>query len=259
MAHPSGGFTVAADDGFDLWFDVWGEGPGIIFLARSPDENRAYAQALSDAYRVVIFEPRELTLYAKAGLDKIPDEAARATAQAHLDGRNLDWDPSGYSEYPLDLTIGDLHRVADAARLDDFILGGYSGSARLAAFYAPNSDRAVGLIIGGWHILGSMEYWMGFLAGRDGVMAGLPDTPELTKQLAKLGGMQIMLEHNIDGQAAFGTLGYERSIHQATAEGAQQAIAGSVMVQGHTGLDGQRAPHRQPGSQQGNGNNQQRG
>ena len=30
--HATGGFTVKADDGFDLWFDAWGEGPGILVL-----------------------------------------------------------------------------------------------------------------------------------------------------------------------------------------------------------------------------------
>ncbi|MBW2370693.1 MAG: hypothetical protein JRH15_22710, partial [Deltaproteobacteria bacterium] len=59
-----GGTTVKAEDGFDLWFDAWGEGPGIIFLARDPQENREYAEALSDAYRVVIYEPRICTMAA---------------------------------------------------------------------------------------------------------------------------------------------------------------------------------------------------
>ena len=51
IKHPSGGFTVAANDSFDLWFDAWGKGPGMIFLARSPDENRAYADRSSSCVK----------------------------------------------------------------------------------------------------------------------------------------------------------------------------------------------------------------
>jgi len=206
VEHPSGGFTVAADDGFDLWFDAWGEGPGLIFLARSPDENRPVADALSDAYRVVIMESREISMYSKAGLDKIEDANARAAAETHLAGRNLEWNPSGFDEYPIDVVIGDLHRVADAAGIEDFVLGGYSGTARQAAFLAPYSDRAVGVIVGGYHILGSMEYWMGYIAGASAQELMKPDTPELTKALTKIGRMQLMLEHNRDAEGAYGKM-----------------------------------------------------
>jgi len=204
--HPTGGSIVAAEDGFDLWFDAWGEGPGIIFLARTPEENRPIADALSDAYRVVIFESRATTVYAKVGLEKVEDDDARAAAEAHLAGRNLEWDPSGYDQHPVDLYINDLHRIADAAGIDEFVLGGYSGTARSAAFLAPYSDRAVGVIVGGYHILGSMEYWIGYVAGAATQEMMKPDTPELTKAMYRLGRMQLMLEHNRDALAAYGEM-----------------------------------------------------
>ena len=219
IKHPSGGFTVAANDGFDLWFDAWGKGPGIIFLARSPDENRAYAEALSNGYRVAIYEPREIAAGVKASLDKIPDQAARKAAEAHLAGRNTSWDPSAFTDYPMDLVIGDLHRVADAAGMDKFVLAGYSGTARLAAFYAAHSKRAVGMVIGGYHILGSQDDWIGYLAGSGAAQASMPGTSEITKQLGRLGRMQVMLEHNIDGQATFGSLTGPKVIWGGSADG----------------------------------------
>ena len=75
------GTTVEADDGFDLWFDAWGEGPAIIFLARHPDENRALADALSDGYRVVIHEPRVITLGQMGLLAEAADEAERGSGK----------------------------------------------------------------------------------------------------------------------------------------------------------------------------------
>jgi hypothetical protein len=70
------------------------------------------------------------------------------------------WDASELDQYPLDLVVTDLHRVADAAGLGDFVLAGYSGTAAYAAFLAPVSDRAVGLIAGGFPVLGPHDYWL---------------------------------------------------------------------------------------------------
>ena len=134
----------------------------------------------------MIYEPREIAVGVKAALDKIPDQAARKTAEAHLAGRNTSWDPSAFTDYPMDLVIGDLHRVADAAGMDKFVLAGYSGTARLAAFYAAHSKRAVGMVIGGDHILGSQDYWIGYLAGSGTAQASMPGTSEITKQLGRL-------------------------------------------------------------------------
>jgi hypothetical protein len=70
------------------------------------------------------------------------------------------FDASELDEYPLDLVVTDLHRVADAAGLGDFVLAGYSGTAAYAAFLAPVSDRAVGLVAGGFPVLGPHDYWL---------------------------------------------------------------------------------------------------
>ena len=197
----SGGSTVKADDGFDLWFDAWGEGPAIIFLVRTPNENRAYAEALADRYRVVLFENRITALYGKVAAEQSDDASA---PNEHLAGRNLDWDPSG--DDPIDRHIADLHTIADAAGVGTFVLAGYSGTARVAAFLATYSDRAIGLIAGGFNILGSQDYWIGYIAGAKAAALSDPDTPETLKALTSLNEQQIMLEHTRDADAAFGTL-----------------------------------------------------
>lgn len=198
------GATVAAEDGFDLWFDAWGEGPGIVFLARHPDENRAFADALSDAYRVVIHEPRVITLSQRGLLAEAADEAERAPWEVHLAGRQTDWDPSQYEDYPFELVISDLHRVADAAGVDDFVLGGYSGTARLAAFMAPYSERAVGLLVGGYHIIGNKDYWLGFTAAASAAQLEDPSISDFTRMSILLNRQQALLEHGRDDGAAFG-------------------------------------------------------
>ncbi|MBW2369217.1 MAG: hypothetical protein JRH15_15200 [Deltaproteobacteria bacterium] len=206
IERKAGGATVKAEDGFDLWFDAWGEGPGIIFPARSPEENRSYAEALSDAYRVVIFEPRACTMDAQVALDQIPDADAKAAAGAHLVGRNIEWDPSGYDQYPIDLVISDLHRVADAAGIDNFVLAGYSGMARMSAFLSPYSDQAVGVITGGYHILGAQDYWVGFLAGASALMLSNPDTPALARAMMHLNLLQVTLEQNRDDEVSYANM-----------------------------------------------------
>lgn len=198
------GTTVTGEDGFDLWFDAWGEGPGLIFLARHPDENRALADALSDGYRVVVHEPRVITLGQKGLLAEAADEAERAPWEVHLAGRQTDWEPSEYDDYPVELVISDLHRVADAAGVDDFVLGGYSGTARMAAFMAPYSERAVGLLVGGYHIIDGSDYWLGFTAAASAARLEDPSTSDFTRMSILLNRKQALLEHGRDNSAAFG-------------------------------------------------------
>ncbi|MDE2865527.1 MAG: hypothetical protein OXR05_10665 [Gemmatimonadota bacterium] len=200
------GTTVEADDGFDLWFDAWGEGPGIIFLARHPDENRTLADALSDGYRVVIHEPRVITLGQKGLLAEAADDAERAPWEAHLAGRQTDWDPSEYDDYPVELAISDLHRVADAAGVDEFVLGGYSGTARLAAFMAPYSERAVGLLVGGYHIIGNKDYWLGYVAAGYAAQMNDPNLSEFTRLASLLSRQQALIEQQRDDRAAYGEM-----------------------------------------------------
>ncbi|MYB05323.1 MAG: hypothetical protein F4Y07_03305 [Gemmatimonadetes bacterium] len=202
----SRGSTVAAEDGFDLWFDAWGEGPAIIFLARHPDENRTLADALSDGYRVVIHEPRVITLGQKGLLAEAADDAERAPWEAHLAGRQTDWDPSEYDDYPVELAISDLHRVADAAGVDEFVLGGYSGTARLAAFMAPYSERAVGLLVGGYHIIGNKDYWLGYVAAGYAAQMNDPNLSEFTRLASLLSRQQALIEQQRDDRAAYGEM-----------------------------------------------------
>lgn len=200
------GTTVKAEDGFDLWFDAWGEGPGIIFLARDADENRALADALSDAYRVVIHEPRVITLGQKGLLAETEDAVLRTRLQAHLADRQTEWDPAAAGDYPVELVISDLHRVADAAGVDEFVLGGYSGTARMAAFMAPYSERAVGLLVGGYHIIGNQDYWLGYVAAGYAAQLEDPDVSESTKWATALSRQQALIEHRRDDRVAFGEM-----------------------------------------------------
>jgi len=222
VQHEAQGTTVAAEDGFDLWFDVWGEGPGIIFLARHPDENRALADALSDAYRVVIHEPRVITLGQMGLLAEAADEAEQAQWEAHLGDRQIDWDASEYDDYPVELVISDLHRVADAAGVDAFVLGGYSGTARMAAFMAPYSERAVGLLVGGYHIIGNTDYWLGFTAASSAAQLEEPNTSDFTRMSILLNRQQALLEHGRDNGAAFGELPGPRIVWVGGADGSPQ-------------------------------------
>lgn len=218
----SRGTTAEAEDGFDLWFDAWGEGPGLIFLARHPDENRALADALSDAYRVVIHEPRVITLGQSGLLAEAADEAERAPWEAHLAGRQTDWDPSEHEDYPVELVVSDLHRVADAAGVDEFVLGGYSGTARLAAFMAPYSDRAVGLLAGGYHIIGNTDYWLGFTAAASAAQLEDPSISDFTRMSILLNRQQAVLEHGRDHRMAFGQLSGPRIVWVGGEDGSPQ-------------------------------------
>jgi len=218
----SRGSTVAAEDGFDLWFDAWGEGPAIIFLARHPDENRALADALSNGYRVVIHEPRVITLGQRGLLAEAVDEAERAPWEAHLGGRQTDWDPSEYEDYPVELVISDLHRVADAAGVDDFVLGGYSGTARLAAFMAPYSERAVGLLVGGYHIIGNQDYWLGYVAAGYVAQMNDPNVSEFTRAASLLSRKQALIEQQRDDRAAYGEMRGPRIVWVGGEDGSPQ-------------------------------------
>jgi hypothetical protein len=56
-------------------------------------------------------------------------------------------------------------------------VAGYSGMAALAAFLAPHTRRAVGLMVGGFPLLASRDYWLGFEEGARAalIQAGMPD------------------------------------------------------------------------------------
>jgi len=136
--------TTRAGDGFELWYAVDGEGPGIVFPSRSQQEHEALAAELGASHRVARYIPRDVPA---AG-----------------------WDAPALEAYPTDLVVADLHAVADAAGIGEFTLGGYSGTAAMAAFLAPVSDRATGLVAGGFPILGPHDYWLGVL---DGTRSGL--------------------------------------------------------------------------------------
>jgi hypothetical protein len=151
---------VAAHDGYKLWYDVVGDGPAIIMPARFRAEFAALATAFSDQHRVLRYKPRQVV-----GVMEPEPEAG-----GH-------WEPGSWTHYPLDIDITDLHTVADAAGVTDFVLAGYSGMAALAAFLAPLSHRAVGLMVGGFPLLASRDYWLGFEEGARAalIQAGLPD------------------------------------------------------------------------------------
>lgn len=150
---------AVADDGYKLWYDVAGEGPAIIFPARFRAEQAALGASLAGQHRVVRYKPRQVV-----GLVEAEDEAGGP------------WEPGSWTRYPVELELADLHTVADAAGVTDFVLAGYSGMGALAAFLAPASDRAAGLMIGGFPLLTSHDYWLGYLQGARAALlqAGLP-------------------------------------------------------------------------------------
>ena len=104
------------------------------------------------------------------------------------------------------MVISDLHRVADAAGVDAFVLGGYSGTARMAAFMAPYSERAVGLLVGGYHIIDGSDYWLGFTAAASAAQMEDPSTSDFTRMSILLNRRQALLEHGRDDGAAFGKM-----------------------------------------------------
>ncbi|MEO3784197.1 hypothetical protein ABGB12_12755 [Actinocorallia sp. B10E7] len=141
--------TTVTDDGYTLWYEAQGEGPGIVFPSRMRAEHSALASALAThGYRVVRYKPRQVV-----GAMETEEEAGGP------------WDPTAWSTYPLELEIADLHTVADAAGVGDFVLAGYSGMAALAGFLAPATARAAGLMIGGFPLLSDHGYWLGYVEG----------------------------------------------------------------------------------------------
>jgi hypothetical protein len=108
--------------------------------------------------------------------------------------------------------------VADAAGVGDFVLAGYSGMAALAGFLVVASDRAIGLMIGGFPLLAGYDYWLGYVEGARTafLQAGLQDkadehhigillyrewaTRDDTAALTALKGPKILWYGTLDGQ-----------------------------------------------------------
>jgi len=151
---------ASAADGYKLWYEAVGDGPALVFPARLRSEFAALGAALADRYRVVRYKPRQVV-----GVLEAEEEAGGP------------WDPAGFDRYPLEVEVADLHAVADAAGVGEFVIAGYSGMAALAAFLAPVSDRAVGLLVGGFPLLAGSDYWLGFEEGARAslIQAGLAD------------------------------------------------------------------------------------
>jgi hypothetical protein len=149
--------VVAATDGYKLWYDVAGDGRPLILPVRFRAEFAALGKALSDQYQIVRYKPRQVV-----GVMEAEEEAGGP------------WEPTSWTQYPIETDIADLHAVADAAGVTDFVLAGYSGMAALAGFLAPASDRAVGLMVGGFPLLASCDYWLGFEEGARASGADLP-------------------------------------------------------------------------------------
>ncbi|HWO63118.1 MAG TPA: hypothetical protein VNO31_24105 [Umezawaea sp.] len=151
---------TVTDDGYRLWYEASGEGPAVIFPARFRAEQAALGAALADGRRIVRYKPRQVV-----GVLEADEEAGGP------------WDPTSSTGYPLDQEVADLHAVADAAGVDTFVLAGYSGMAALAGFLVAASDRATGLLIGGFPLLAGYDYWLGYVEGARAALqqAGLPD------------------------------------------------------------------------------------
>lgn len=141
--------TTVTGDGYRLWYEAEGEGPGIVFPSRMRVEHSALAAALAArGYRVVRYKPRQVV-----GAMEAEEEAGGP------------WEPTAWTRYPLETETADLHAVADAAGVDDFVLAGYSGMAALAGFLAPVAERATGLMVGGFPLLSDHGYWLGYVEG----------------------------------------------------------------------------------------------
>ncbi|MBA8826341.1 hypothetical protein FHX42_003717 [Saccharopolyspora lacisalsi] len=147
---------TTADDGFKLWHETTGDGPALVFPARLRGEFATLAAALSDRYRVVRYKPRRLV-----GLMESENDVAAGPE----DRAGGPWDAASCTRYPTDTEISDLHTVANAADVDDFVLAGYSGMAAMAGFLVPFTDRAKGLMVGGFPLLADCAYWLGCVEG----------------------------------------------------------------------------------------------
>lgn len=151
--------SAVGADGFRLWYEVTGDGPAIIFPCRVRAEHAKLGAALADRHRIVRYKPRQAV-----GVMEDDDEAGGA------------WEPTRHTRYPVDLDVADLHAVADAAGVGRFVLAGYSGMAAQAAFLVVTSQRAAGLMIGGFPLLGGYDYWLGYVEAARAMLrqAGLP-------------------------------------------------------------------------------------
>jgi hypothetical protein len=154
--------TTVTSDGYTLWYDVaGGDGPAIVFPSRMRNEHSTLGAALAaSGRRIVRYKPRQVV-----GVMEPEPEAAGP------------WEPTAWTRFPVEIEVADLHAVADAAGVGDFVLAGYSGMAALAGFLVVASDRAIGLMIGGFPLLAGCDYWLGWVEGARSafLQAGLPD------------------------------------------------------------------------------------
>ncbi|WP_067173452.1 alpha/beta fold hydrolase [Microtetraspora niveoalba] len=193
---------TATSDGFKLWYEATGDGPAIIFPSRMRIEHSAVGAALTaSGYRVVRYKPRQVV-----GLMEAEDESGDP------------WKPTNWTRFPTEVEIADLHAVADAAGVGDFVLAGYSGMAALAGFLVVATDRAAGLMIGGFPLLTGNDYWLGCVEGARTafLQTGLRDkadelhmsvllyrewaTRDDTAALAALKGPKIVWYGTVDGE-----------------------------------------------------------
>ncbi|MFY1634487.1 alpha/beta fold hydrolase [Solwaraspora sp. WMMB335] len=138
---------VRTSDGFNLWYEQAGYGPTLLFPVRRRAEYDDLLTALAQTFQVVRYKPRQMTVME-------PDE-----------GGGGPWEPQALRTYPIEMEINDLHAVADAVGADQFVLSGYSGTAALAGFLAPSSGRVAGVMVGGFPLLCSYDYWLGCVEG----------------------------------------------------------------------------------------------
>jgi pimeloyl-ACP methyl ester carboxylesterase len=194
--------TTVTSDGFTLWYEATGEGPAIVFPCRMRDEHSRIGAALAaGGYRVVRYKPRQVV-----GLMEPESESGGP------------WEPMSWTRFPVEVELADLSAVADAAGVGEFVLAGYSGMAALAGFLVTASGRAIGLMVGGFPLLGGNDYWLGWVEGARTafLQAGLPDrvaehhlgilmyrewaARDDTAALAALKGPKILWYGSLDGE-----------------------------------------------------------
>ncbi|GAA4055374.1 hypothetical protein GCM10022214_03210 [Actinomadura miaoliensis] len=194
--------STVTRDGFTLWYEVKGDGPAVIFPSRMRSEHSMLAEALAaSGYRVVRYKPRQVV-----GVMEAEDEAGGS------------WEPRSWTRFPTEVEIADLHAVADAASVGDFVLAGYSGMAALAGFLVGATKRAVGLMVGGFPLLSGADYWLGYVEGARAALlqAGLRDKADEhhlgilmyrewaarddAEMLAALKGPKILWYGSMDGE-----------------------------------------------------------
>jgi pimeloyl-ACP methyl ester carboxylesterase len=120
----------ASNDGVRLYYEVEGSGPPLVlhvgFLGSLEDwrrEDRRYVQALREAYRLVLLDPR---------------------GQGRSDAPH---DPSAYT---LDQRVGDVLAVLDAEGIDRAHYWGYSMGGWVGfSLGASAPDRVLSLVLGG--------------------------------------------------------------------------------------------------------------